>query len=152
MKASGFKPKLAFCEKCASGGSWAQALGQLGDGTSINDWWSPESGHPMAQEFLDTYGARFKVRSSDISIVVAAYSAAMVLFDAIERAGSLDPMSINDAIGATDDTYPVGPVKFGDEHYSAIESVMTQWQGDKTVQVYPPTDAGKLKAPVAGLQ
>jgi branched-chain amino acid transport system substrate-binding protein len=152
MKASGFKPKFAACEKCANGGAWALELGKLGDGTSVADWWSPDGGYPMAQEFLDTYSAKFKVRSSDISIVVAAYSAAQVVFDAIERAGSLDPEEINTALGATDETYPIGPVRFEPDHHSAVEAVMTQWQGDSTVQVYPPVDGEKIAAPVVGLK
>lgn len=150
MKASGFKPKVAFCEKCANGGAWGSALGEVGDGTSVTDWWSPDNGYPKAQEFLDTYSAKFKVRSSDISIVVAAYSAARVLFDAIEKAGSTDPEKINAALGQTDGTYPIGPVKFGPNHASAVEAVMTQWRGDSTVQVYP-EKGDKVLAPVAGL-
>jgi len=152
MKASGFQPKVAVCEKCANGGAWAQALGKLGEGTSVADWWSPDNGYPRAQEFLDTYSERFKGRSSEISIVVAAYSAAKVLLDAIERAGSLEPDAINTALGETDGEYPIGPVKFGSDHTSAVEAVLTQWRGADTVQVYPPVEGVELEAPVAGLR
>ncbi|MEN3283330.1 MAG: branched-chain amino acid transport system substrate-binding protein [Solirubrobacteraceae bacterium] len=152
MKASGFKPKVAFCEKCANGGAWSKALGKVGDGTSVTDWWSPDNGYPMAKQFLDTYGAKFKVRSSDISIVVAAYTAARVLFDAIEKAGSLDSARINAAIGQTDKTYPVGPIKFDPDHHSAVKAVMTQWRGASAVQVYPEVKGAKVAAPVVGLK
>lgn len=151
MKASSFKPKVAFCEKCANGGAWAKALGKIGDGTSVTDWWSPDNGYPMAQQFLDTYGEKFKVRSSDISIVVAAYTAARVLFDAIEKAGSLDSEKINAAIGQTNKTYPMGPIKFDADHHSAVKAVMTQWRGDSAVQVFPEGKGGKVAAPVVGL-
>jgi branched-chain amino acid transport system substrate-binding protein len=151
IKASGFKPKVAFCEKCANGGAWIQSLGQLGQGTSVTDWWSPDNGYPLAQQFLKTYTAKYKVRSSDISIVVAAYSAAEVLFDAIQRAGSLDPAKINAAIAKTKKTYPIGPVVFQADHHAGVKAVMTQWQGNSTVQVYPAVEGHKLKVPVAGL-
>jgi branched-chain amino acid transport system substrate-binding protein len=151
MKASGFKPKVAFCEKCANGGAWIQSLGQLGQGTSVTDWWSPDNGYPLAKQFLRTYTAKYKVRSSDISIVVAAYSAAEVLFGAIQRAGSLEPAKINAAMATTNKTYPIGPVKFKADHHSAVKAVMTQWQGSSTVQVYPVVKGHKLRVPVAGL-
>lgn len=152
MKASGFHPKVAVCEKCANGGAWGPSLKAIGDGTSVTDWWSPDEGYPQAQEFLETYQAKLKARTSDISIVVAAHSAARVLFDAIERAGSLDSQKINDALAQTDDTYPIGPVRFEPDHHSSVKAVMTQWQGDGTVQVYPPVDGAEIQAPVAGLK
>jgi branched-chain amino acid transport system substrate-binding protein len=91
------------------------------------------------------------VRSSDISIVVAAYTAARVLFDAIEKAGSLDSEKINAAIGQTSKTYPMGPIKFDADHHSAVKAVMTQWRGDSAVQVFPEGKGGKVTAPVVGL-
>lgn len=151
MKASGYKPKTAFCEKCANGGAWALALGDLGDGTSVTDWWSPANKYPRAQWFLKTYKAKYSVRSSDISIVVAAYSAARILFDAIQRAGSTDPAKINAALAKTNATYPIGPVKFLPDHHSSVKAVMTQWRGKNTVQVFPQVKGVEMTAPVAGL-
>ncbi len=73
------------------------------------------------------------------------YAAAQVLMDAIAAAGSLDPKAINDAIAKTNKTYVVGPVKFDASHTSKLPMTELQWQGGKTVIVWPRNRAtGKL--------
>ena len=65
--------------------------------------------------------------------------------DAIERAASRDPEVIRDALAATDvsdgpaaDAWPAHRVRFDPTGRAADRvAVLVQWQGDKTVTVYP---------------
>ena len=60
-----------------------------------------------------------------------------MLLDAIAAAGSTDPEKINAALAKTDKTYVVGPVKFDENHTAKLPIVALQWQGGKTVIVWP---------------
>ena len=91
-------------------------------------------------------------RSSDVSVVVAAYTTARILFDAIKRAGSTDPGKLNTAIGKTNKAYPLGMAKFASDHHATTPIYATQWQNGQTYLVYPRLKrAHKLLAPVPGL-
>lgn len=76
----------------------------------------------------------------------ATYSHMYLIKDAIERAGTRDPQAIRDAMAATDVSegpaaapWPAQRVRF-DETGRAVDrvAVLAQWQGDRTVTVYPP--------------
>jgi branched-chain amino acid transport system substrate-binding protein len=151
MKAAGYQPKTAFCEKCSNNGAWGKALGRLANGTSEAEWWVPEAGFPQTAAF-SAIARRLGGRSSDVSVVVAAYTVARILFDAIERAGSTDPAKINDALAKTNKTYPLGPAKFAADHHATTPIYATQWQGGQTYLVYPrKKGARKMLSPVPGL-
>jgi branched-chain amino acid transport system substrate-binding protein len=152
MKALSYEPTTAFCEKCGNTSAWHQVLGHVGEGTSAADAWSPSLGYPESKEFVDAYAAQLGGVNTDLTRIVASNTAARVLFDAIVQAGSTSPEAINSAIARTDRTYPVGPIKFAADHTSALNAVMSQWQGANMVRVYPVDDAGTpLKSPVPGL-
>ncbi|WP_172582520.1 amino acid ABC transporter substrate-binding protein [Subtercola boreus] len=151
MKALAFAPKVAFCEKCASQAAFQKQLGPLAEGTSTSliasDPSSPEQ-QALTTRFSPKYG-----QTTDLNSVMAAYSAAKILLDAINTAGSTDGAKINDAISKTDSQYPIGTVKFDSTHAYAVPPATFQWQGDKQIQISPksPT-SGTLQAPVSGLQ
>jgi branched-chain amino acid transport system substrate-binding protein len=152
MKAAKYQPVTAFCEKCSNNGAWGKALRGLANGTSEAEWWVPEAGYPLSGSWAPVT-KKLGGRSSDVSVVVEAYSAAKVLFDAIERAGSTDPAAINDALAKTNKTYPGGPVKFAADHHATLPIFATQWQAGQTFLVFPRLKgARKLLAPVPGLK
>jgi branched-chain amino acid transport system substrate-binding protein len=151
MKAAGYQPKTAFCEKCGNVGAWAKALGKTGDGTGAATWWSPAQNRPETQEFV----AKFKGKygdNTDLSDVVATDTAARVLIDAMKAAGSTDPAKVTAAIAKTDKAYPFGDIKFGPDHAYKVPALLAQWTNGEMVVVYPANVAKrKLKAPVSGL-
>lgn len=150
MKALALTPKLAFCEKCANQSAWQRALGALADGTCVTDFWSPARGGgsaKIAAKFQPTLG-----KTLDVSGAAAAYTVAKILLDAITAADSDDPAAINTAIGRTDADHPLGHVRFDDTNRFPVPPVMDQWQGTRSVQVYPPgVGSAELRMPVAGL-
>jgi branched-chain amino acid transport system substrate-binding protein len=152
MKALNYSPEFAACEKCADGAAWQQALGPIAEGTSATGWWSPALNRPDTEQFVNKFQDQFG-DTQDLATVVAGDTAAQVLLDAIQRAGSTDASKINDAISQTDASYPFGHVKFTPQHFFAVPAIETQWQGDAMKLVAPAgSNSSKLEAPVPGLQ
>lgn len=135
MKALGFKPKMATCEKCGSGQFWIDALGPVADGTMTADVWVRGMGGPGAAEVTQALGDKWK--GKQLSGAVLAYTAVQVLADALQRAGSTDPKALNDAIGRTDGQFAAGQVKFSLGRAAPLPSVMLQWQAGQPVRVVP---------------
>jgi branched-chain amino acid transport system substrate-binding protein len=152
MKAAGYQPKVAVCEKCAYNSAWGQALGNLANGTLVADIWSPAFNYPDAQKLLATKSNFGGHVNPGVSGVANSYAVGKVLLDAIAKAGSTDPDKINAALAATNATYATGPVKFAPQHYSAIPAVQVQWENGDTQIVWPKiSGGGTLQAPVSGL-
>ena len=135
MAAAGFTPKVLVMEKGAEPAQFAEAVGDLADGVIVGGYWDPS----FQYEGAATLGADFTSETGrSVSQHIAdSYTAARVLLDAIAAAGSLDKAKINAAIAATDRTYPVGPVKFGENHAAALEIAELQWQGGSPRVVWP---------------
>lgn len=145
--AADYQPKLLVMEKGAEPEQFARALGKLSDGILVGGYWDPSFPYPGAADL----GKRFEseTRQTQSQHIADSYTAAQVLFDAISKAGSLDRDKINDAIGKTDKTYVVGPVKFDADHTSRIPIAIIQWQSGKAVTVWPKDEAnGKLIFPL----
>jgi branched-chain amino acid transport system substrate-binding protein len=117
------------------------------------NWWSPELGYPRTQEFLDEFTEQIGGVSSDLSIVVGAYTVTRVLLDAIDRADSTDPDAINEQIAATDwPDSPWGPIKFAEDHTDGIPVIGAQWHGTDMKLVWPADKAAtQIETPVPGL-
>lgn len=135
MAAAGFTPKVLVMEKGAEPAQFAEAVGELADGVIVGGYWDPSFQFAGAASL----GAAFTSETGrSVSQHIAdSYTAARVLLDAIAAAASLDKQKINAAIGVTDRTYPVGPVKFGDNHAAALEIAELQWQGGTPRVVWP---------------
>lgn len=138
MQALDYRPKAAFFEKGGEPVDWWAAHEGAAQGTMVAGYWHPAMGFPGAAELRDRFeqetGQTYSQHIAD------TYAAALVLLDAIERAGSLDPAAINAAIAETDATYVVGPVKFTEgagAHAAALPISMLQWQDGDLEVVYP---------------
>ena len=149
MKALALQPVAAFSAKAAVSGAWWQALGPVAEGTLTEGFWSPALNNPDTDRIKSSLGAKIKTLP-DLGVAVVALSTGQVLLDAISAAGSTDPNAINDAIGKTDKTYPVGPVKFSDKHTSVTPHLILQWHDGDAVQVIPKVTSD-LQSPAAGL-
>jgi len=135
MSAAGYTPKVLNIEKGAEPVQFAEALGKLSDGVLVGGYWDPSFPYPGAADLAKAFETETKLSSSQH--IADSYAAAQVLLDAIAAAGSGDPEKINAAIAKTDKTYVVGPVKFDENHTSKLPVVALQWQGGKTVIVWP---------------
>ncbi len=135
LKEAGFTPKVLVIEKGAEPVQFAEALGNLADGILVGGYWDPTFPYPGAAELWQQFEKQ--TGQSGSQHIADSYAAAQVLLDAIAAAGSTAPDKINAAIAKTDKIYVVGPVKFDADHTSKLPIVELQWQGGKTVIVWP---------------
>jgi branched-chain amino acid transport system substrate-binding protein len=151
MKSLSYSPIVAEAEKGASTSTWPQGLGSVAEGALITGFWSKSLGYPGTNDLIAKAVKAGYTNGNEQSGFVAAYSITQVLQDAIVRANSTDPGKLNTAIGQTDKTYTLGPIKFGSNHADAIPAIMLQWQNSNTVQVYPQVSGVTFQAPAQGL-
>jgi branched-chain amino acid transport system substrate-binding protein len=135
MAAAGYTPKVLIMEKGGEPVQFAQALGKLADGVLVGGYWDPSLPYPgaktLAQEFTSQTGQTSSQHIADST------TAALVLLDAIARAGTTNKAKVNAAIAETDKEYVAGPIKFGPLHTSKLALVEDQWQGGNAVVVGP---------------
>lgn len=147
MASAAFTPKIIVMEKGAEPEFFAQATGKLADGVLVGGYWDPSFPYPGAAELAKRFESETK--QSQSQHIADSHAAAQVLLDAIAAAGSLDREKINAAIARTNKSYVIGPVKFDAGNASAIPITVMQWQGGKSVVVWPKDRAnGKLIFPL----
>ena len=147
LASAGFSPKLLVMEKGAEPEFFAKATGKLSDGVLVGGYWDPSFPYPGAADLAKRFEAETKQTQSQH--IADSNAAAHVLMDAIAAAGSTDREKINAAIGKTNKSYVVGPVKFDANNTSAIAIAVVQWQSGKAVVVWPKDRAnGKLVFPL----
>jgi branched-chain amino acid transport system substrate-binding protein len=146
MASAGLTPKVLVIEKGGEPIQFAEALGRLADGVLVGGYWDPSFPYPGAADLAKAYETETKQTSSQH--IADSYAAAQVLLEAIAAAGTTNAEKVNQAIGKTDKTYVVGPVKFDDAHTSRLPMVEMQWQNGKSVIVWPKAQAtGKWVQP-----
>jgi branched-chain amino acid transport system substrate-binding protein len=89
------------------GDGWeAPELVQIGGAAMENTYYSthfsPESPDPQGQEFVKKYKAKYSNKVPD-AMAALGYDSALVLADAIKRAGSTEGPKVRDALAATKD-------------------------------------------------
>jgi branched-chain amino acid transport system substrate-binding protein len=149
MASAGWTPKVIVAEKGAEPVQFSQALGNLGDGVIVGGYWDSSFPYPGASQLRRAFERETKQTYSQH--IADSYAAAQVLLDAIGSAGSTDASKVNQAIGRTDKTYVVGPVKFDAQHTSKLPIAELQWQAGQTKVVWPSDRAtGQLLFPIPG--
>jgi len=133
----GFRPKLVSCGRAplfyTDVNSWG---GNLPNGLFTEIWWAPEFkcpgiGGTTAQSLADRWS---EATGEPLNRGIGhGYAPAQILFDAIERAGTLDADAINEAMGETDLMTINYGVQFDPEtHFSWIPMFVGQWQETDT--------------------
>jgi branched-chain amino acid transport system substrate-binding protein len=95
-----------FSGPVVGGDGWdSDTLYQIGgkalDNTYFTNHYSPEDPNPRIQKFIETY--KKKHGAVPDAMAVLGYDAAMIMFDAITRAGSTEGPKIREALAATKD-------------------------------------------------
>lgn len=88
------------------------------------DHFSIGAQNEMAVKFVEDYKEKYG-KDPAISFSATGYDAALVLFSAIEKAGTTDYQAVVDAIKATDLNAVSGSIKF-DDHNDPIKSIFFQ--------------------------
>jgi ABC-type branched-subunit amino acid transport system substrate-binding protein len=138
LASSGFRPKAAFLPEAPDAGSWWQSLGRLAQGTLSDGYWSPGQASPgQLAAVASTLGQKY-AGSPGYATAAVAYAVAQVLTDALARAGSASPGTLNAAIARTDAPTAAGLITFSPSTHTAITPYyITQWRNGKLDQVQP---------------
>ncbi|NJM40215.1 MAG: ABC transporter substrate-binding protein [Anaerolineae bacterium] len=140
MKELAVNPKVLVTIRAADGPNWPQNLKLDGDFVLLMTGWSNDINLPGVKEMNAAHLARFN--SPATPITGPAYNLLFVLADAIKRAKNLDRDGIRNALAeANMSDSLIGPVKFRPDGSSEVLTVVSQYQGGKTVSVWPPNTA-----------
>jgi branched-chain amino acid transport system substrate-binding protein len=154
LKAQAYAPKLTLLEKAGNTGGYVDITGGLAQGVLEANWYAKGIGLPNESTFIKKYTTAAGGINSNLGTIVAGYSIAKVLTDAITKAGGTDSTKLNTAIGKTNGSYPIGAIKFGKDHSSALPMAVTQWNGANQDLVLTPKGkaATAIVTPTAGLK
>ncbi len=118
------------------GDGWeSEKLTEIGkeavEGTYFSTHYSPEAGGPTAKAFVEAYQKRFSGKTPD-AMAALGYDSAMILFDAMKRAGETGGAKVRDALAATKDYDAVtGKITINKDRDADKAAVILQVKGGK---------------------
>ncbi len=92
------------------------------EGSFFSGHFSPETNEPTAHAFVDAYESIYD--STPTGGVAVNYDAVKLLFEAVERAGSLDPDEIREQLAATENYIGATTIASYDENRHPTKSVV----------------------------
>jgi branched-chain amino acid transport system substrate-binding protein len=135
MKEADFSVKYFHGYKGTWTSEFKDAMGKDSQYVMMDGFWSETYPYPGAKELGATYTKEFNKQSVSIG---AFYATAQILYQAIERAGSLDSAKVRDeVIGGEFKGTVMGDVKYGPEGSAGFQIGTFQWWNGKQQQVYP---------------
>lgn len=145
MKENKLSVKYFYGIKGTWQGEFSKALGKDAQYILADGFWSESFPYPGAAELGKRYYNDFQKQSVTVGLW---YATAQMLFQAIERAGSLDSAKVRTATvnhefkGTT-----MGDVKFGPDGTAMFDAIASQWIGGQLKLVYPQVKgAAKVQA------
>lgn len=130
---SGYTPKIVSVGRAALFPDNAEAIGNA-EGITTEIWWSPIA--PYTSQLFNLsasdLGAWYEETTGETCSAVIGYKYANmeIAIDALQRAESLDPQALRDAIAATDLDTIIGHIKYNDQQYSEPMLLGGQWTQD----------------------
>jgi len=122
----------------------------------VNAGNAPSNATPWTMKFVEAYKNRWNIEPEGYG-TSSSYMVPYVLKDAIERAGSLEPDAVVEALEKTDMMGVYGRIKFDPKSHQVVPSLdpeegavgtVFQWQAGKRVVVFPPKIAmGEIQLP-----
>lgn len=144
MKEAGLKVKYIHGWMGFWPTEFLQGLGKDANYIIHDGLWAENSGAPGAKDLGQRFKTHFKRDSVSIGLF---YANVQVLAGAIERAGSVDPAKVRDAVfGGEFKGTVMGDLKFNAKGVAPSPSFALQWWNGERMPVYPPVpSAWKLK-------
>lgn len=121
---------------------FVEATGKLAENVSSAAWWHPAVRYRGQDVFgtTESYNRAFEARHKAVPdyAEASASAAGAILQVAIERAGSVDPKKVRDALASLDAMTFFGPVKFGPTgQIVSLQPPVFQIQDGRPVVIYP---------------
>lgn len=139
MSELGWAPKFSLVIRAPEGLNWGESMGKVGDYVTIFPGWHHEAKFPGVEALNAAYQAKLG-RPADI-LTGPGYACVQLLAAAIEKAGTLEPAAVRDAMAASDMDTVIGRVTFNADGTGNVLNPMVQWQGGMTHLVWPPEQA-----------
>jgi branched-chain amino acid transport system substrate-binding protein len=123
---------------------YIDGLGNLANGVTSSSWWHPATSYkgvgvwPTTEDFYKEFLAKEKADPDYVHASCAA--AAVILQDAIERAGTTDKKKVRDELAKTDVSTFYGPVKFSANGMNQGRDLPIIQVQDKQIKVLAPAD------------
>ncbi len=108
------------------------------EGSYFSGHFSPETNEPNARAFVDTY--QFIYEATPTGGIAVSYDAVMLLFEAIERAGSLEPEAIRDQLAVTENYVGATSIASYNENRHPTKSAVIFTIKDGVKQFYQQID------------
>ncbi len=142
-KTANFAPKVVTGDACFTVNEYLQNVGDDGNYISAFDVWSLDlaGSNPLIKEVNDLYFEKYGVNMTGVT--ARTFIGAIVMFNAINEAGSTDTAAIKDALLATDidksKLIATWGVKFDPETHenNEVSAVMTQILDQQYKIVFP---------------
>lgn len=119
-------------------GTWAgefwKALGKDAQYILCDGFWSMDFPFPGAREIGERYYDHFKKYSVSVG---AIYALCQILWQAIEKAGTLDSAKVRQAVLDNEFETVNGKVKYDKDGVAIFTSTASQWWNGKQMTVYP---------------
>ena len=118
------------------GDGWeSEKLTEIGggavEGNYFSTHFSPEVATDVSKKFVENYSKRWSGKAPD-ALAACGYDSALVLADAIKRAGTTDGVKVRDAIAATKDFQAVtGKITINENRDASKSAVILKVEGGK---------------------
>ena len=145
MKQENFSVKFFQGYKGCWPTEFYKALGKDADYILTDGFWSEDYPFPGAKELGERYYKEFGKHSVTVGMY---YAWCQILWQAVEKAGTLDGAKIRQAVLANEFQTVNGKVKYDDKGMAIFKMPVFQWVGGKQELVYP-FELTKYKVKVA---
>ena len=134
MKKNNFSVGYLHGWKGTWSGNFSKELGKDAQYILCDGFWSMEFPLPGARELGERYQKRFGETSVSVG---SAYALAQILWQAIEKAGTLDGKKVRNAVLTSRFETLMGPVKYQTNGVATFVSTANQWIDGRQRLVYP---------------
>jgi branched-chain amino acid transport system substrate-binding protein len=134
MKEANFSVPYMHGWKGTWAGEFYKALGKDGQYILCDGFWSMDFPFPGAKELGERYYKDFGKYSVSAG---ATYALCQTLFQAIEKAGTLDGAKVRQAVLDGKFETVMGPVDYAENGVAIFTSTASQWWDGKQMTVYP---------------
>jgi ABC-type branched-subunit amino acid transport system substrate-binding protein len=135
MAELGWTPKFSVVIRAPEGVNWGESMGKIGEYVTIFPGWH----NGVKAEGVDALNAKYQAkfeRPADL-LTGPAYACVQIIAAGIEKAGTLDPTAVRDAIASLDINTVIGPVTFNEDGTGNVLNPLIQWQNGKLELVWP---------------
>lgn len=147
MKEAGLNLKYLFGYKGTWNSDFWNALGKDANYVLADGFWSADWPFPGGKELGERYFKKFNKGSVSIGLY---YASCQTLFEAIEKAGTLNSAKVRDAVMKTAfKGTTMGDVKYGPDGTAIFPLAAFQWWNGQLQTVYPFEKSGGYKVKVA---